>query len=100
MRVGWRPKTRWRRSRNRTNPVREVHYRRYRESWRSAWGRSNARAAWLKPIMAKLDDSIWTAVFRDLGKIPLGRHRWRHAVLAGFKVLPRAVWSLVRNKVH
>ena len=74
---------------------REVHYHRYRKSWRSAWGRSNARAALLKPIMAKLNDDVWTAVFRDLSRIPAGKHRWRHAVLAGFKVLPRVMWSLL-----
>jgi flavin-dependent dehydrogenase len=74
---------------------REVHYRRYRESWRSAWGRSYAKVAWLQPIMARLDDDIWTRVFRDLSKVPLGQHRWRHAVVAGLKVLPRVGWSLI-----
>jgi hypothetical protein len=48
--------------------------------------------------MARLDDDIWTRVFRDLSKIPTGEHRWRHAVFAGVKVLPRVAWSLARSK--
>jgi len=79
---------------------REVHYRRYRRSWRSAWGRNYALVAWIKPLFARLDDTIWTAVFRDLAKIPVGKHRWRHAAWAGLKVLPRVAWSLARGKAR
>lgn len=77
---------------------REVHYRRYRRSWRSAWGRAYALAARIKPLMARLDDEIWTAVFRDLSKIPVGKHRWRHVGLAALKISPKILRDLSRTK--
>jgi flavin-dependent dehydrogenase len=77
---------------------REVHYRRYRASWRTSRGRAYELAGRFKPLLGRLDDEVWTAVFRDLAKIPMGKHRWRHAAWSGLKVLPRAAWSLARNK--
>ena len=74
---------------------REVHYRRYRRAWRSAWGRTNAHAAWIKPLMGRMDDDVWAAMFRDLSRIPTGQHRWRHAVLSALRISPRILRCLV-----
>lgn len=77
---------------------REAHYRRYRRSWRSGWGRAYALAARIKPLIGRLDDEVWISMFRDLSKIPTGKHRWRHAALSALKVSPRIFRSLARSK--
>jgi digeranylgeranylglycerophospholipid reductase len=74
---------------------REIHYHRYRKSWRSAWGRFYSMVAWLKPLMRRMDDDVWTSMFRSLSKVPMGKHRWRHAVLSAMGISPKILRCLI-----